>query len=414
MVYFPSIASFALLAATAVVGNPGAAPTSSVGIAQSSRLHQTARRSLAACQDTLSRRDKMEKSATRRAALVDHLRKKRGLVTRAPYKRALSSNNVLSTTHLPRSSEAELNMERDQESSYVRGEYVRSTISEEQPGIYTYVDLELIDVSTCETAPDLYIDFWHCNSTGVYSGILGSGNGDSSDVSNVDKTFLRGIQPTNEEGHASFETIFPGHYSGRATHFDTVVHSQGTVFDNGTFTAPSVHYIGQIFFDQDLVSIVEATSPYSTNTIEITTNSVDEVFVLGIGSIVLEYVYLGDDISDGLLVWGVIGVDMGATYEITPAATLTEHGGVIHYPSSIGGGNMTGDFPSGAGSDNSTSSGGDVISGFPSGTGSDNSTSSGNNTTSDSGDESGESTSSSDNSTITLLHGDLLCNCTSY
>ncbi|KAK0195885.1 aromatic compound dioxygenase [Armillaria mellea] len=389
MVYLPSIVSFALLTATTVVGNPGAAPLSGAEVSQSSKLHPAARRSLGACQETLSRRDKVEKSAARRTALVDELRRKRG----APYKRTITSDNVLRTTQL--SSEAHLTLELDQGTSYVRGEYVRSTISEEQSGVYTYVDLELIDLSTCETAPGLYIDFWHSNSTGVYSGVLGSGNGNPSDFTNVDKTFLRGIQPTNEEGHASFETIFPGHYSGRATHFNTVIHSQGTAFDNSTFTAPSVHYIGQIFFDQDLVSIVEATSPYNTNVIEITTNSVDQVFVLGFGSTVLEYLYLGDDISDGLLLWGVIGVDMSTAYEITPAATLTEHGGVIHGPNSIGGGNMTGHFPSGAGSDNSTTSGSDTIGNLPS------------------GDESGESTSS-DNSTISLLHGDLLCKCMSY
>ncbi|KAK0486283.1 Intradiol ring-cleavage dioxygenase [Armillaria novae-zelandiae] len=394
MVYLPSIASFALLAATTVVGNPRAAPLSGAEVSRSSKLHQTAPRSLGPCQDTLSRRDKIEKSAARRTALVDELRRKRGLATRAPYKRTATSYNVSSTTHS--STEANVTMELDQGMSYVRGEYVRSTISEDQSGVYAYVDLELIDLSTCETAPDLYIDFWHCNSTGVYSGVLGSGNGNPSDLSNVDKTFLRGIQPTNQEGHASFETVFPGHYSGRATHFDTVIHSQGTVFGNSTFTAPSVHYVGQIFFDQDLISIVEATSPYNTNTIGITTNFVDQVFVLSFGSTILEYLYLGDDISDGLLLWGVIGVDMGTTYEITPAATLTEHGGVIHDPSSVGGGNMTGNFPSGAGSDNSTSSGNDTIGSLPS------------------GDESGESTSSSDNSTISLLHGDLLCKCTSY
>ncbi|KAK0226399.1 extracellular dioxygenase [Armillaria fumosa] len=394
MVYLLSIASFVLLAATTVVGNPGAAPLSGAEVIRSPKLHSAAPRSLGACQDTLSRRDKIEKSAARRTALVDELRRKRGLATRAPYKRTTTSYNVSSATHM--SSEANLTMELDQGMSYVRGEYVRSTISEDQSGVYTYVDLELIDLSTCETAPDLYIDFWHCNSTGAYSGVLGSGNGNPSDLSNVDKTFLRGIQPTNQEGHASFETVFPGHYSGRATHFDVVIHSQGTVFGNGTFTAPSVHHIGQIFFDQDLISIVEATSPYNTNIIEITTNSVDQVFVLGFGSTVLEYLYLGDDISDGLLLWGVIGVDMSTTYEITPAATLTEHGGVIHDPSSIGVGNMTGNFPSGAGSVNSTSSGSDTTSNLPS------------------GDESGESTSSSDNSTISLLHGDLICKCTSY
>ncbi|PBL00326.1 aromatic compound dioxygenase, partial [Armillaria gallica] len=259
-----------------------------------------------------------EKSAARHTTLVDELRKKRGLVTRklplsslatkrmlndiprCSVQGTITSNNVSTTTRL--SSEANLTMELDQEMSYVRGEYVRLTISEDQSGVYTYVDLELIDVSTCKTAPDLYIDFWHCNSTGVYSGDLGPGNGAIQAIFPTwsDKTFLRGIQPTNGEGNAPFETIFPGisftgcltepcasgHYSGRATHFNTDIRSQGIVFGRH-FYRPSIHYIGQIFFDQDLISSVEAISLYNTNIIKITTNSVDQVFVLGFGSTIL-------------------------------------------------------------------------------------------------------------------------------
>src|SRR5262249_6544228 len=64
---------------------------------------------------------------------------------------------------------------------------------------------------TCEPVPDVYLEMWHCNSTGVYSGVVASGNGDSSDETNIDKTFLRGIQQTDSDGVAQFETLFPGH-----------------------------------------------------------------------------------------------------------------------------------------------------------------------------------------------------------
>ncbi len=63
---------------------------------------------------------------------------------------------------------------------WVDGEYVRKDIHEDQAGLYTYVDLELIDYTTCETvAADIFVDIWHCNATGVYSGVVASGNGDS-------------------------------------------------------------------------------------------------------------------------------------------------------------------------------------------------------------------------------------------
>ncbi|KAK0212382.1 aromatic compound dioxygenase [Desarmillaria ectypa] len=335
MVYLFSITSFALLATTIVVGHPGAAPMSGAEVARRSQFQQATRRSLGACQDTLARRNKMDKSAARRAAPADELRKS-----------ALTLEDVLNTDHHsnvtgltvdsdPFSADAScvLTPELEQGPFYVKGEYVRKTISEDQPGLYSYVDLELIDVSTCEPLTGVYIDFWHCNSTGVYAGVIGSGNGDSSDLSNLVRQ-----------------------YSGRATHFHTVVHSDGTVFDNGTFTASSEHHTGQIFFDQSLITAVELTSPYSSNTVAITTvrnlpKSGYEMFALGVepddGSTgvdsVLEYVYLGDDVSDGLLLWGTIGVNMSASCTISPAATLTEDGGVLSGGSS--GGSPGGELP---------------------------------------------------------------------
>ncbi len=109
----------------------------------------------------------------------------------APYRRSLDS--VLGTSHLSNQTglEAEsdpfdgagsctLVPEATQGPYWVDGEYVRKDIHEDQAGLYTYVDLELIDYTTCETiAADIFVDIWHCNATGVYSGVVASGNGDS-------------------------------------------------------------------------------------------------------------------------------------------------------------------------------------------------------------------------------------------
>lgn len=67
----------------------------------------------------------------------------------------------------------------------VQGEYVRSDVREDQDGVDLYVDVELIDVNTCEPVPNLYMDFWHANATGVYSGVVANGNGDSSVTANL-------------------------------------------------------------------------------------------------------------------------------------------------------------------------------------------------------------------------------------
>jgi protocatechuate 3,4-dioxygenase beta subunit len=42
--------------------------------------------------------------------------------------------------------------------------------------------------------------------------------GDPNDASILNGTTLRGVQPTDSHGIASFDTLFPGHYDGRTTH----------------------------------------------------------------------------------------------------------------------------------------------------------------------------------------------------
>lgn len=42
--------------------------------------------------------------------------------------------------------------------------------------------------------------------------------GDPKDASILKGTTLRGVQPTDKAGVASFDTLMPGHYEGRATH----------------------------------------------------------------------------------------------------------------------------------------------------------------------------------------------------
>lgn len=54
--------------------------------------------------------------------------------------------------------------------SVVDGEYVREDLRESQEGIPVYLDLQLVDVNTCDPVSDVYIDIWSCNATGVYAG----------------------------------------------------------------------------------------------------------------------------------------------------------------------------------------------------------------------------------------------------
>lgn len=59
----------------------------------------------------------------------------------------------------------------------------------------------------------------------MYSGVVANGNGNSADATNINNTFLRGIQQSDDDGVVKFETLFPGHYTGRATHIHGIHHS---------------------------------------------------------------------------------------------------------------------------------------------------------------------------------------------
>lgn len=157
----------------------------------------------------------------------------------------------------------------------------------------------------------------------------------------------------------TFETIFPGHYEGRATHTHLLTKSNVTLRENATTEGGAVTHIGQVFWPEDLITDVETLEPYNTNTVERTTNDED------MWSIVQaeddydpfpEFVYLGDSVSDGLMAWIQIGINASADHSdddyYAVAATYYEGGGVANADSGFvggGGGNGTnGTMPTGA------------------------------------------------------------------
>lgn len=153
---------------------------------------------------------------------------------------------------------------------------------------------------------------------------------------------------------AQFETLFPGHYSGRATHIHIAAHFNGTINPNGTYTGGYVSHVGQLFFDQALIAQVDTAAPYTANTQPLTTNAQDGIFLqeAAIGDPVVEYSLLGDQIGLGVFGWIAFGIDLSANYTIRAAATLTENGGVAN-PNQGGpggpGGGPGGPPPSGTG-----------------------------------------------------------------
>ena len=176
-------------------------------------------------------------------------------------------------------------------------------------------------------------------------------------------TFLRGIQQTSDEGYAQFISIFPGHYTGRATHIHILAHqTDGTLNDNSTYSGSTVTHVGQVFFDQDLITTVEENSPYSTNTQETTENTEDSILEEEADDIdpFMEYVLLGDSVTDGILAWASIGINTSATYDVSPAAYWSVDGGYTNADSDIGGGGGMGGGEGGAAPSGGMPSGSDA------------------------------------------------------
>lgn len=131
-----------------------------------------------------------------------------------------------------------------------------------------------------------------------------------------------------------------------------MVRSNATLLQSN-FTTHASH-VGQLFFDQSLISAVEYLSPYNTNTQSTTLNSADSILAEEAEDTdpFVEYVQLSDNLADGILAWISVGIDPTSDQEITSAATIYDDGGVANEDNAIGGGpggNMTGGaMPSGS------------------------------------------------------------------
>jgi protocatechuate 3,4-dioxygenase beta subunit len=207
----------------------------------------------------------------------------------------------------------------------VGGEYIRADIRDGQKGVELILDTLVINMATCTPVTNAMIELWHSNSTGVYGGIVASGNGvGTKDPKNGLNTFLRGMQPTDTAGVAQFTTLFPGHYTGRTAHIHVLAHLGGTITSTGKYTGGTNSHIGQLFFDQTLITQVETTSPYSSNTQSLTTNAADGIFSqeAATSDPVVHYSLLGSTVADGIFAWVAFGINVSNKLSAVPATSL--------------------------------------------------------------------------------------------
>ncbi len=132
---------------------------------------------------------------------------------------------------------------------------IRSSIAG-ATGVATGVPLKVVMKLTnasCTALSGYAVYLWHCDAQGRYSMY-------SSGV--TAENYLRGVQSTDSSGTVTFQTIFPGCYSGRMPHMHFEVYrdaNTATSFSNKLKTS-------QLAFDRDVcASVYAADSRYSAS-----------------------------------------------------------------------------------------------------------------------------------------------------
>ncbi|MEN9908035.1 MAG: hypothetical protein RLZZ540_1184 [Bacteroidota bacterium] len=154
---------------------------------------------------------------------------------------------------------------------------VKSDISSDRTGVPFTINITIQNKNaSCAALAGAIVDIWHCDKDGYYSEYGGTGM-QSADFTAVH--FLRGRQTTNTNGLVSFTSIFPGWYSGRATHIHVhIYNSAGTSL-----------LVTQIAFPEgsgSAVVLVNASTAngYSKGMSGYTYNASDNVFSDGVSS----------------------------------------------------------------------------------------------------------------------------------
>ncbi|XXF75971.1 protocatechuate 3,4-dioxygenase [Myxococcaceae bacterium GXIMD 01537] len=142
----------------------------------------------------------------------------------------------------------------------------RKDISEGHDGLPVRLAFLVVD-ETCKPIPGASVDIWHAAPEGLYSGEDASTFCTADDPSATSARWFRGVQTTDANGRADFDTCFPGWYSSRTVHIHFTIRVNG-----------SEYVTSQLFFDDTLNDDIINTQPlYNTRGPRDTTNANDNV-----------------------------------------------------------------------------------------------------------------------------------------
>eukprot|EP00029_Vermamoeba_vermiformis_P009119 TRINITY_DN4444_c0_g1_i1.p1 TRINITY_DN4444_c0_g1~~TRINITY_DN4444_c0_g1_i1.p1 ORF type:complete len:294 (+),score=15.12 TRINITY_DN4444_c0_g1_i1:30-911(+) len=189
---------------------------------------------------------------------------------------------------------------------YAESMLVRQDITEGNDGVPLILNITVTDTNTCKPIVGAAVDIWHCNSLGVYSAFAVQGT--------QGETYLRGIQFTDNNGVASFKTIYPGWYPGRVTHIHVKVHINSTLEDSSdTIIGGHVTHTGQVYFNDTIDNQIAMLAPYSDRASILTPQNSDSIFVNqgGIDSLLdLQFIDKDTEYIGGLVASIILGVEV--------------------------------------------------------------------------------------------------------
>jgi protocatechuate 3,4-dioxygenase beta subunit len=160
-----------------------------------------------------------------------------------------------------------------------------------QEGVKLTLKLSVFDASKdCAPVKGAQVDVWHANTSGRYS--------DEAQNGTSGQKFLRGYQLTDADGAATFTTIYPGWYSGRAVHIHFKVRVAG------------IEFTSQLFFTDAMNAKVFGNAPYASRGNPDTTDQTDNIYGTDGASLLLQPT---SDGSGGYVADFSVGINGGSS-----------------------------------------------------------------------------------------------------
>ena len=167
--------------------------------------------------------------------------------------------------------------------------FFRQDVTEGKSGLPLTLATTIVNAAAgCAPLVGASVEIWQCDADGHYSEYSQPG------YNGTGQTYLRGLQTTDASGVATFRTIYPGWYQGRATHIHVEIYVDGR----------SVK-VTQVAFPESVSAQVYRTGVYAAKGQNPTRNASDMVFSDGTST---EMATLAGDAASGYTATITLGV----------------------------------------------------------------------------------------------------------